>query len=73
MKWHEQYLFKNIINKELCPNFPLFYTDFFTENHVFNLKGDTKNKSYPGIITTMELANSDLNQFLKLKKIYQIR
>ena len=68
VKWHEQYLLENILNyNQTCPNLPLYINSFFSKSHTFNLYGE-KEKEYPAIINTMELAHGDLKKFLNVKK-----
>lgn len=62
IKWHEQYLFKNIIGKNPHPNIPLYVESFGVSDYSFDVLKQ-KDKC-PALITMMELCDCDLNSYL---------
>lgn len=65
--WYESLMLKDIIKplitKNICPNLPLFIDTFLCNKCDFIFrKGDTQ---HPCVITIMELASSDMTNFLK--------
>ena len=73
--WHEVFflenIFKPLITKKICPNIPLIYNSFTSNN--CDLILDDKKLTSPAIITAIELANGNLKNFLqKNRKIEEL-
>jgi hypothetical protein len=65
--WYEIWMLKDImkplIERNICPNLPLFIDTFLCDRCDFIFrKGD---KQHPCVITVMELAKSDMREYLK--------
>jgi hypothetical protein len=68
--WHEvfflQKIIRPIIRKNICPNLPLLFETFSCNNCILNIKGQKSNN--PCVITVIEYADGDLNQFLSTNR-----
>ena len=65
--WYEIWMLKDIIKplieSNICPNLPLFIDTFLCGKCDFIFR--SIEKTYPCVITVMELASGDLNEYLK--------
>lgn len=65
--WYEIWILKDIIKpllqKNICPNLPLFIDTFLCDNCSFIFRKG--NKMHSSVITAIELASGDLHQYLK--------
>lgn len=70
ISWHEVYILANIlyplIERKICPNFPILYNVFTCSNCELIL--EKKKTLTPGVITSVELANGDLKEYLQIKR-----
>ena len=66
--WYEFWMLKDIIKplieKNICPNLPL-YIDTFLHNKGCDFIKDGKKKQHPCVITIIELASGDLKKYLE--------
>jgi hypothetical protein len=64
IKWHEQLLFKDIIDKNPHPNIPLCVDTLQVHDHHFNNLRQNDRDKCPALITIMELCDCDLHSYL---------
>ena len=64
VKWHENYLFKHIINNNPHPNLPLYIDSIVSPEYTFkNLRKQAIDTS-PAMVTCIELGHTDLQKYM---------
>lgn len=67
IKWHEQFIYKNIIGQHPHPNLPIYINSFICPEYSFSMLRKQQQQIFPATVTCFEMAHGDLRYFLSRK------
>ena len=67
IKWHEQFIYKNVIGQHPHPNLPIYINSFICPEYSFSMLRRQQQQIFPATVTCFEMAHGDLRYFLSRK------